>query len=200
MKCSNSVKFSKHTTLLNLMYYGFGTFNVCIPILQTAIFLSYSRVKNWLFLAVSLLWILTAVLMIVALVIITRFLDAETRVVVNFKEVSLHIRAFAIFAVDSIYIMIMELAIFNQTQDFAWAKKMIDATISATVLDSVCGFILMYILLKIYLVVKEKPEKINWRKIVWWHQSQLLCTQTLNQHFEPRNWRDNRKKYYDRSN
>ena len=100
-------KFENHTIWLNIMYYGFGALNVCIPILQAVFFGSKYDVSNWLFFAITLLWIVTAVVMIVALVIISRSLDAETRVVLNFKEISLHISAFIIFAVDSTYISIM---------------------------------------------------------------------------------------------
>jgi hypothetical protein len=36
----------------------------------------------------------------------------------------------------------------------------VDAVISATVLDSVCGFILMYIFIKIYTVVRDSAVMI----------------------------------------
>ena len=97
--------------------------------------------------------------MVVALVIITRSLDAETRIEVNFKEISLHITVFVIFAVDCTYVSIMDvfLAVNYFTPLIQLDVKLInsvrqtvDAVTSATVLNSVCGFILMYIFIKIY--------------------------------------------------
>ena len=61
----------------------------------------------------SVFFIFTAAMMIVALVVISRVLDAEARVVVNFKEVSLHIFAFSMFALDNICVSIIEIVMYN---------------------------------------------------------------------------------------
>jgi len=110
--------------------------------------------------------------MIVALVIITKSLDSETRIEVNFKEISLHITVFVIFAVDCTYVSIMDviLAVKNFTKKIKSVEQLnevivsvtqsVDAVTSATVLDSVCGFILIYIFIKIYIVVRDSAEKI----------------------------------------
>jgi hypothetical protein len=63
-------------------------------------------VSNWLSLSVNLLWILTAVVMLVALIIIKKSLDAQSRGAVNVCEMSIHFSAFAIFAADCAYVAI----------------------------------------------------------------------------------------------
>jgi hypothetical protein len=89
------------------MYYGLGALNVLIPILQSVFFVSHPIVSSYLNIIMCVLWIGTAAVMVVALVIIKRALDAkedaEAMVKVKFKEISLHVGAFAIFAVDCTY-------------------------------------------------------------------------------------------------
>ena len=136
------------------MYYGFGALNIFIPILQSVFFVSHPILSSYLNILMSLLWIGTSVVMILALVIITRSLDAETNAKVKVKEISLHISAFTIFAVDCTYCSIMN---YYMVEDFAIVAmtKMIDSMIVGTVLDSVCGFILMYIFCIIYIAVRD---------------------------------------------
>ena len=158
IKFSDSEKFENHTTWLNIMYYGLGALNVCIPILQAAFTVSNPTVSNWLWLAVDILWIITAVVMILALVIISRSLDPETRVAVNCKEMSIHILVFTIFAVCCFYVSIITL-ISGVNPSIKEAKRIIDTMTVNIVLDSLCGLILMYIFIKIYNVVKISAEK-----------------------------------------
>ena len=55
---------------------------------------------------VSILWIGTAVVMIVALVILKKSLDAETETEVNLREIAIHISVFVIFAADCTFVSI----------------------------------------------------------------------------------------------
>ena len=109
-------------------------------------------------LAENLLWILTAVVMIVALAIIKRSLDAETRVLANIKEMSLHMAAFVIFALCCA-LMVTFFFVLGNNKSTAAAVTIVDVMIICTVLDSVCGLILMYIFCKIYIVVKESSSQ-----------------------------------------
>ena len=54
-----------------------------------------------------MLWFITALVMIVALAIIAKSLDAESRAAVNFKEIALHITVFTMFAVDVFVVSIL---------------------------------------------------------------------------------------------
>ena len=113
IKCKDAGQFENHLTWLNTIYYSFGALSVCIPILRAAFFISNPTVSNWFGLSMSVFFIFTAAMMIVALVVISRVLDAEARVVVNFKEVSLHIFAFSMFALDNICVSIIEIVMYN---------------------------------------------------------------------------------------
>lgn len=117
---------------------------------------------------VSILWIGTAVVMIVALVILKKSLDAETETEVNLREIAIHISVFVIFAADCTFVSITNvtsaveynkfpkpLLIEGYSKVFVIMKHSVDATTSATVLTSVCGWILIYIFLKIIKVVRD---------------------------------------------
>ena len=55
---------------------------------------------------VSMLWIGTAIVMIVALVILKKSLNAETETEVNLREIAIHISVFVIFAADCTFVSI----------------------------------------------------------------------------------------------
>jgi hypothetical protein len=137
------------------MYYGIGALNFCIPILQAGFFVSNTVFSGILLIATDFLFIFTAVILSVALLIIKRSFDAETRIAANIKEMSLHIAAFWIFALSCTVIVIYNLIIIDTDANIAGAIKMIGAMIVASVLNTVCGLILMYIFLKIYIEVKD---------------------------------------------
>ena len=96
--------------------------------------------------------------MIVALAVIKRSLDAKTRVLANIKEMSLHMAAFVFFSV-SCSIMVTFFFVWGNNKSTAAAVTIVDVMIVGTVLDSVCGLILMYIFCKIYIVVKESSSQ-----------------------------------------
>jgi hypothetical protein len=93
------------------MYYGLGTLNVCTPIIWVAYVVSNPVFARWFWMATAILWIITAVVMVVALLILTRYLDVEARAAVNCKEVSLHIIAFTTFGVCCTCLGIFDLLI-----------------------------------------------------------------------------------------
>ena len=47
IKCLDQSKFECHMTWLNIMYYGFGTLNVCLPISQTVLFVQEVIASNY---------------------------------------------------------------------------------------------------------------------------------------------------------
>ena len=92
-------QFQKQTVWINIMYYSFGALNVLIPIIAYATNSSYRIKRAALFTTVNLLWIFTAGLLFVALSILKKSLDAEGKVTVNLKEMTIHFTAFALFLV-----------------------------------------------------------------------------------------------------
>jgi hypothetical protein len=99
MKYPDPVEFQSQTTWLNLMYYGFGALNFCTPIISTALIFKSPEVSSWFYITDDLLLIFTVGVLFVALFIIKRSLKAESKVAVNVKAMTLHLVAFAMYAV-----------------------------------------------------------------------------------------------------
>jgi hypothetical protein len=158
IRYSDSGKFQNHTAWLNIGYYGVGALNVCAPILRGAFAESNPTVANYFWLSAAILWVFTAAVMVAALAIISRSLDAETRVVVNCKEISLHISVFTIFALCSLGVSIVSLKIYPNPSSEEETRSL-QAMAVNTVLYSLCGLILMYIFIKIKRDVKNSADK-----------------------------------------
>ncbi len=102
-----SDQFQTHIRQLNILYYGFGALNVCVPIIAVAIARSSHEGYKFLLIIVQLLWIFTVGVLYFALSILNKSLNAKNNVAVNFKEMMFHFGAFAIFVFASVYVMII---------------------------------------------------------------------------------------------
>ena len=151
-------QFQKQTTWINIMYYSFGALNVLIPIIAFAINGSHRFVAAPLFTTVELLWIFTAGVLFVALIILKRSLDAEGKVTVNLKEMTIHFTAFALFLVACITYMILPIKSMFSSDPTVDLTSAINRVIVVIVIESVSGLILMRIFKKIYIVVNNRAE------------------------------------------
>jgi hypothetical protein len=137
------------------MYFGFGALNFCTPIFSTALAVKSPRVSYGLSFSYDFLWMFTVAVLFVALSIIKRTLKAESRVVVNVQVMSVHLFAFAIYAAQTLYYVIVYVK-FLKESTIKSEVKYLDATIAGIVIQCVSSSILMTIFVKIYMVVRDK--------------------------------------------
>jgi hypothetical protein len=137
------------------MYFGFGALNFCTPIFLTALAAKSQRVSNRLSFTNDFLWMFTVAVLFVALSIIKRTLKAESRVAVNVQAMSVHLFAFAIYAAQTLWIVIIDMK-FQKNPTIKNEVKYLDATIAGIVIQCVSSSILMTIFVKIYMVVRDK--------------------------------------------
>jgi hypothetical protein len=71
---------------------------------------------------VNVLWIFTAGVLFVALIILYRSLNAESRVTLNVKEMTIHLTAFTLFLVAS-FIAMMGFLKDRGTPNSVWNRK-----------------------------------------------------------------------------
>jgi len=93
-------KFGDFSAWLNRVYYAVGALNVLLPILQAGLNKFSFKISGIFMVAVTLLWILSSVVMILSLVFLKRSFDAQSRVLANIKEMLLHATVFVIFALN----------------------------------------------------------------------------------------------------
>jgi hypothetical protein len=102
VKYQDSDRFQNQVTWLNIMYYSFCALNVFTPIIGYALRNSSPYWAGILLAAINLLWAFTAGVLFVALAILYRSLNAESRVTINAKEMTIHLTAFALFLAASL--------------------------------------------------------------------------------------------------
>ena len=97
VKCPDPDQFQKHTIWINILYYSFGALNVFIPIIEYAIYSLSAKWAGILSNTLYILWIFTAVVLFVAVILLKRSLNEESKVTVNLKEMAIHLTAFSLF-------------------------------------------------------------------------------------------------------
>lgn len=141
------------------MYYSVAALNFVVPILQT-LFYRNLAIGGTFYLAQAFLWILTSVLMLVALKMMKKALDAESRLMANIKEMSLHVTVFFLFS-TCILIFVIYYFIVGSNETISSAITEVEILIVCTIANFVAGLILMYIFCRIYIKVKENQNSKN---------------------------------------
>lgn len=105
-----------------------------------------------------MLWIFTAGVLFAALIILKRSLNAESKVIVNLKEMTIHFTAFALFLAACFGYLVVPIKGMSSHNQNLNLTSALNGIMIVIVVESVSGLILLRIFYKIYIVVKNRAE------------------------------------------